>query len=77
MTKHLIYFDTPIWNVLSEAPDAGVACPLFSERNVEITLGGTPALPTPLVVYTAGDVKADPVSPSDESDTQESINAAV
>ena len=37
----------------------------------------TLALPKPLVVYTAGDVPADPVSPSDESDTQESANAAV
>jgi polyphosphate kinase len=37
----------------------------------------TPALRMPLLVYTASDVKADPVSPSDESDTQESANAAV
>ena len=37
----------------------------------------TPALHSPLVVYTAHDVKADPASPSDESDTQESTNAAV
>jgi polyphosphate kinase len=37
----------------------------------------TPALHSPLVVYTARDVKPDPVSPSDESDTQESTNAAV
>jgi polyphosphate kinase len=41
----------------------------------------TPALSTPratpLVAYTARDVKAGPVIPSDESDTQESTNAAV
>ncbi len=37
----------------------------------------TPALSTPLVVYTADGVEADPVSPPDESDTQESTNAAV
>jgi polyphosphate kinase len=37
----------------------------------------TSALATPLVVYTADGVKADPVSPSDESDTQDSANAAV
>ena len=40
----------------------------------------TGALPTPLVVYTAEDaVKADPdpVSPSDESETQDSTNASV
>jgi polyphosphate kinase len=37
----------------------------------------TSALATPLVVYTADGVKTDPVSPSDESDTQDSANAAV
>jgi polyphosphate kinase len=37
----------------------------------------TSALATPLVVYTADGVKADPVSPSDQSDTQDSVNAAV
>ena len=37
----------------------------------------TSALATPLVVYTADSVKADPVNPSDESDTQDSANAAV
>jgi polyphosphate kinase len=37
----------------------------------------TSALPAPLVVYTADGVKTDPVSPSDESDTQDSANAAV
>jgi polyphosphate kinase len=37
----------------------------------------TSALATPKVVYTADGVKADPVSPSDESDTQDSVNAAV
>jgi polyphosphate kinase len=36
-----------------------------------------PGLSPPLVVYTVSDVKADPVSPSDQSDTQESANAAV
>ena len=38
----------------------------------------TPALANPSVVYTAADVKPDPVSsPSDESDTQETANADV
>jgi polyphosphate kinase len=37
----------------------------------------TPALPSPQVVYTPPDVKTDPVSPAEESDTQESTNAAV
>jgi len=37
----------------------------------------THGLSTPLVVYTADGVEADPVSPPDESDTQESTNAAV
>jgi polyphosphate kinase len=37
----------------------------------------TPALAAPQVVYTADGVKADPVNPSDESDTQDSANAAV
>jgi polyphosphate kinase len=37
----------------------------------------TSALLAPLVVYTADGVKTDPVSPSDESDTQDSANAAV
>jgi polyphosphate kinase len=38
----------------------------------------TPALRTPQVVYTANDVKADPVvNPSDESDAQDTVNAAV
>jgi polyphosphate kinase len=37
----------------------------------------TSALATPLVVYTADSVKAEPVNPSDESDTQDSANAAV
>jgi polyphosphate kinase len=37
----------------------------------------TSALAMPLVVYTADGVKADPASPSDESDTQDSVNAAV
>jgi polyphosphate kinase len=37
----------------------------------------TSALTTPQVVYTADSVKADPLNPSDESDTQDSANAAV
>jgi polyphosphate kinase len=37
----------------------------------------TSVLATPLVVYTADGVKPDPVTPSDESDTQDSANAAV
>jgi polyphosphate kinase len=37
----------------------------------------TSALATPQVVYTADGVKTDPVNPSDESDTQDSANAAV
>jgi polyphosphate kinase len=37
----------------------------------------TSPLATPLVVYTADGVKADPVIPSDESDTQDSANAGV
>jgi polyphosphate kinase len=38
----------------------------------------TPAMRTPQVVYTPNDVKADPVvNPSDESDAQDTVNAAV
>jgi polyphosphate kinase len=37
----------------------------------------TPALATPLVVYTASSVEADPATPAGESDTQETSNAAV
>ncbi len=37
----------------------------------------TPALVAPQVIYTADGVKTDPVNPSDDSDTQDSANAAV
>jgi len=36
-----------------------------------------PALSSPLLAYTVNEVKRDPVSPSEDSDTQESTNAAV
>jgi polyphosphate kinase len=42
------------------------------------SISHTPAMRTPQVVYTADDVKAGPVvSPPDESDAQDSVNAAV
>jgi hypothetical protein len=38
----------------------------------------TPAMRAPQVVYTPNDVKADPVvNPPDESDAQDTVNAAV
>jgi polyphosphate kinase len=37
----------------------------------------TSLMPTPLVIYTANGVEHDPAGPSDESDAQESVNAAV
>jgi polyphosphate kinase len=36
-----------------------------------------PALSSPLLAYTVNEVKRDPVNPSEDSDTQESTNAAV
>jgi len=40
MTKHLIYFDTTIWNVLAQrSPSAASSCQSLSERGIYVTLG--------------------------------------